>query len=182
VEIYLIRHTTPKIENGICYGHTDVPLAETFERECEEILRNIPSFFDAIYMSPATRCWQLGNRLQGTQHISDGRLMEMDFGKWELQRWNEIGGNALNEWMEDFVNRPVPGGESFIQLFKRVGSFMQDLRQEGGGEVAVVTHAGVIRCLLAHLGNLSLQRTFDIPVTFGSVHHCRVGRARFGSR
>jgi len=44
-EIYLIRHTTPKVEKGICYGQTDLNLADTFEQEKERILKIIPKIF-----------------------------------------------------------------------------------------------------------------------------------------
>ena len=32
MEIFLIRHTTPKIEKGICYGQTDLDITTTFSR------------------------------------------------------------------------------------------------------------------------------------------------------
>lgn len=37
MKIYLIRHTTPHIEKGICYGQTDLDVAETFNNEAEII-------------------------------------------------------------------------------------------------------------------------------------------------
>ena len=34
MEIYLIRHTKPKVGKGICYGQTDLEIDETsFEQE-----------------------------------------------------------------------------------------------------------------------------------------------------
>jgi len=33
MEIYLIRHTTPDVAKGICYGQTDLDVANTFEEE-----------------------------------------------------------------------------------------------------------------------------------------------------
>ena len=31
--IHLIRHTTPDIETGICYGQTDLDVSDSFEKE-----------------------------------------------------------------------------------------------------------------------------------------------------
>ena len=39
MEIYLIRHTTPKIEKGICYGQADLNVADSFEEEINVILK-----------------------------------------------------------------------------------------------------------------------------------------------
>ena len=33
MEVILIRHTTPDVPTGTCYGQSDVPLKETFEEE-----------------------------------------------------------------------------------------------------------------------------------------------------
>lgn len=169
VEIYLIRHTTPAVGKGICYGQADIPLAESFDMELDFIRDNIPAFFDAIYMSPSQRCTRLGKKLKGRHHLLDKRLMEMNFGDWELKKWNEIDQDALNYWMADFVNRRVPQGESFAQVFGRVESFIEDLKREGLNEIAIVAHAGVIRCFIARFANLPLKSTFHISVGYGSI-------------
>ena len=44
MEIYLVRHTTPAIEKGVCYGQTDLNVAETFEEEVELVLKNLEIF------------------------------------------------------------------------------------------------------------------------------------------
>ena len=43
MEIYLIRHTTPLIEKGICYGQTDLDITESFEEEVSMIHPHLPS-------------------------------------------------------------------------------------------------------------------------------------------
>ena len=64
MEIYLIRHTTPSIKKGICYGQTDVDLNfDTFEFELCEIKKKLPSNIDIFYCSPLTRCLKLAQRL-----------------------------------------------------------------------------------------------------------------------
>ena len=42
MEIYLIRHTTPNIEKGICYGQADLDITETFLEEVEAIKPHLP--------------------------------------------------------------------------------------------------------------------------------------------
>lgn len=33
MKLYLVRHTRVDVPSGICYGQTDVPLADSFETE-----------------------------------------------------------------------------------------------------------------------------------------------------
>src|SRR4028118_1276170 len=83
MEIYLIRHTTPLIEKGICYGQSDIPLADSFESEWEIIRQQLPKEMDCIYTSPLKRCWQLARKLEQHYQVplfTDKRLMEMHFG------------------------------------------------------------------------------------------------------
>jgi alpha-ribazole phosphatase len=41
MEIYLIRHTAVQAP-GICYGHYDVPLADTFAAEVAQLRPKLP--------------------------------------------------------------------------------------------------------------------------------------------
>ncbi len=49
MEIYLIRHTTPKIAQGICYGQSDLELASNFDDEMASIHQNLDQSFDYIF-------------------------------------------------------------------------------------------------------------------------------------
>ena len=42
-EIYLIRHTTPEVEKGVCYGQTDLNLKNTFPQEAKRIKEITPN-------------------------------------------------------------------------------------------------------------------------------------------
>ena len=52
MEIYLIRHTTPDVAKGICYGQTDLALTATFPEEAEHVLKQLPPDLDVVYSSP----------------------------------------------------------------------------------------------------------------------------------
>ena len=51
------------------------------------------------------------------------RLMEMNFGDWEMKNWNDIPPEQLNPWMEDFVNIRASNGESFIDYMNESKPF-----------------------------------------------------------
>jgi alpha-ribazole phosphatase len=170
MEIYLIRHTTPLIEKGICYGQYDVPLRETFEKERNQLLSHLPEKPDAVYASPLSRCALLAQFITTRQPLQfDNRLLEMDFGKWEMKCWKALQQEELNHWMNDFVNVKVPGGVSFVDLYNRVSAFRNQLIKKNEDTVIIVTHAGVIRCFVANVLEISLKNAFKIQIDYSSI-------------
>ena len=170
MEVYLIRHTTPQIEKGICYGQSDIPLEETFNNDRQKLLQQLPDSVDAVYSSPSSRCVKLSAHIKSNQEIiHDKRLMEMNFGNWEMKKWDEINQEVLNEWMKDFVNVRIPNGENFIDLHKRVNEFMNELIKTDHKNVAIITHAGVVRSVLCQILEIPLRNAFKIPIDYGGI-------------
>lgn len=168
MEIYLIRHTTPSLSPGLIYGHLDVPLTDTFLQEFEIIKSKLPVVPDIVYSSPASRCTLLAEKINTPIHI-DSRLTELNFGEWEGETWDTVNQSELQIWMDDFVNAVVPGGESMAQMSVRVLSFWDEIIKSTHLKIAIVTHGGVIRILLAHLRNIALANAFEIKVAYGEV-------------
>jgi alpha-ribazole phosphatase len=170
MEVYLIRHTTPKIDKGLCYGQSDIPVTNAFTDEFNKLVINLPEKFDVIYCSPLIRCKQLAQLLKSDNGVvEDKRLMEMNFGDWEMKNWDVINQNQLNTWMQDFVNVKTPDGENFIELYARVCDFIDEVVKEQYKKVAIVTHAGVIRSCIAKVLELPLSNAFKVPVAYSSV-------------
>lgn len=169
MEVYVIRHTPVAVGKELCYGQLDVPLAEHFMEDFEKYKNKLPTQYDAIYTSPSTRCHALAQHLDFGPVISEPGLMEMNFGEWEGQKWNEIDQKALNTWMMDFVNVKTPDGESLLELFQRVNFFLEALKRKNYEKVLLVTHAGVIRCIWAYLLEIPLKNIFKIPVGYFEV-------------
>jgi alpha-ribazole phosphatase len=171
MEVYLVRHTTPDIEKGICYGQADLPLAPSFPEELQSILEKHPKLknADSIYSSPLQRCKQLAEALEPKQLHCDPRLQELHFGDWELKPWDAIPPAEMTPWMEDFVNYPCPNGESFVNLYNRVLSFKDDLLKTNADQSIIVTHAGVIRSFLSYVNDTPLVKAFDYKVAYGEV-------------
>ena len=169
MQVYLIRHTTPNIAKGICYGQLDVSIEPTcFEKEFENIQMKLPKGIEQCYSSPLIRCSHLAQRLFGTPVI-DANLMEINFGDWENIAWNEIPSDKLTLWMNDFVNIKTPNGESYIDLHFRNTQFLNSILEKEYQKVAVVTHAGNIRSIISYVLDLPLQNSFKIELNYGSV-------------
>ena len=169
MEVYLVRHTETVCSKGICYGQADVEIQEDYLPIFESIKKEIPE--DAIvYSSPLKRCVILANYISKGNFKTDSRLMEMNFGDWELKKWNDIPEDEINPWMQDFVNVAVPNGESFVELYERVTTFFDEIKKINPSKpVVIITHAGVIRSALCKISKLPLKDAFQNKVDFGEV-------------
>lgn len=190
MDIYLIRHTQTATDPGLCYGQTDIALAASFADEMAAVHNKLPEFSEdcQVFCSPSTRCLQLAQTFSDTV-TTDLRLQELDFGDWEGQRFDDIDANILQHWTENFVTAAPPNGENFEDLYQRTGDFWQELLASAtvpsmalpaasmpspkAEQVLVITHAGVIRALLARALNLPLANSFQLRIDSGSAHKLR---------
>ncbi len=72
--------------------------------------------------------------------------------------------------MTDFVNTPCPKGESFIDLHNRVKDFLTNLKTEKQNNVAIITHGGVIRSIIAHIQKENLKNAFNREINYGTIN------------
>jgi alpha-ribazole phosphatase len=169
MEVYVIRHTPVAVGKDICYGQSDVPLANTFLQDAAYFRNNLPTNFDSVFCSPSQRCKELATVLKYDNVVYEKALMEMNFGDWENKKWNDLNQDELNHWMTDFVNIKAPNGENLLQLHNRVKVFSDRLLMEGHKKVLLITHAGVIRCLWAYLLEIPLHNIFKIPISHNEI-------------
>jgi alpha-ribazole phosphatase len=94
----------------------------------------------------------------------DDRLVEMNFGAWEGQRWEAIARNELDAWTADFRHWRCGGAESVGDIMHRVGAALEDTKASTHAAVWI-THAGVIRAarLIAN-GQATIERADQWPV------------------
>lgn len=178
MEIYLIRHTAPLIDNGVCYGHSDIPVKDPVQQEVLKIIKLLPKNIDIIYSSPLIRCSGLAQYIPCKQPVHiDRRLMEMNFGNWEMKKWDDINPHQLSFWMSNFVHSRVPGGESFKELSIRVNHFIDTMLLPSNYKtVAITTHAGVIRSFLCYILELPLKKAFKIPCNYSGISKIRLNK------
>ncbi|MBR7066465.1 MAG: alpha-ribazole phosphatase [Prevotella sp.] len=170
MEVTLIRHTSVAVPKGTCYGWSDVPVASTFEAEAHATRRRLEGkVFDQAYTSPLTRARMLAAYCGFPDAIADDRLMEMNMGEWEMQRYDEIRDEALQRWYDDYMHLPATGGESFPMLHHRVSSFLNELRTKEYRHVAVFAHGGVLVSAGLYAGLYSEAEAFRHLVAFGGV-------------
>jgi alpha-ribazole phosphatase len=171
MQLHLIRHTAVNLPKGICYGVSDVLLKDSWEEEAELIKQELAAFnITRVYSSPLMRCRLLAEKISA-KVIFDDRLKELNFGSWELKHWDEIAGPMADRWMNDFVNVCCPEGESYKDMSIRISAFLKDLARAKKKEIAIVSHAGVIRTILSLLQNIPLEKSFGIDIAHGQIIH-----------
>jgi alpha-ribazole phosphatase len=162
MEIFLIRHTTPAIAKGICYGQTDIDVTSTFTQEANIIKQYLPTTTLQVYSSPLVRCKKLAQYLFEPSTITlQDHLMELNCGKWEMQPWDNIALEEINPWMSNFVHQRIPQGESYTDLHTRVVTCFNTI-VANEQPAAVVAHGGVLRSILSYLTNTDLQHSFNV--------------------
>lgn len=166
-EIYLIRHTTPAVAKGICYGQTDLEITESFFEEAARIREQLPDDIQLIHSSPLQRCSRLaGHLFPGQPVIMHDDLKEIHCGQWEMKGWDDLPKEEVDPWMKDFVHVRIPGGESYEDLHERVTRCFNGIRMEGpgssGGPRAIVAHGGVIRSILSYITGTPLIDSFKL--------------------
>ncbi|OJJ22987.1 alpha-ribazole phosphatase [marine bacterium AO1-C] len=176
MEIWLIRHTTPKVAKGVAYGQTDLEVSDDYEAQKMRIANHLEGDFQeaTIYASPLQRCRLLAEDLAApfNKNIQlDDRIKEVNFGVWEMVPWGEIPPETLNPWMNDFVNFRVPEGESFLDLQERVISFWEELlaQHSNDDKIMISTHSGVIRTLLCYVLEIPLKNAFRLDLHYGTI-------------
>jgi alpha-ribazole phosphatase len=173
VTLHLIRHTSVTGTTGLCYGRTDVQLSSSFQEEAAAVRSTLPPRPYAVWSSPSTRCLRLAETFGAAIHV-DERLRELDMGDWDGRAWSELRREATEYWLADHFNRRPPGGETFAELLARASAAITGIAaHHSSGSILVVTHAGVIRALLARATGRPLHDAFSIPVPFGSMHTLR---------
>lgn len=140
-------------------GQDDSPLlveSVTLARNWGERLR--PLGWDRILASDlgrTRRTAELVNRALKVPLELDSRLREKDWGRWTGENLSRIAAAAPGHLAalesEGWTFRP-PDGEDRLEVWRRSSEALRDAGQRWPGRrILVVTHEGVIKCLLYRL-------------------------------
>lgn len=171
MEIVLIRHTSVMVPPGVCYGQTDVPLQPTFEAEAAVTLQQLRRYmpFDKVFTSPLSRCTRLAAYCGYSGAARDKRLLELDFGTWEMVPFERNDDARLQAWYDDYLHVAATGGESFAMQYRRVSLFLDEVRRQPYRRVAVFTHGGVLACARIYAGEIQPEEAFQGLTPYGGI-------------
>ncbi len=101
-------------------------------------------------------------------------LREIDFGDFEGLSYDEIAARypeLYRQWMDAPTEVRFPNGERFCEMRKRVvGAFDAIERKRRGQTVAIVSHGGVNRILIAWALQIPDQYLFRVAQDYAAVN------------
>jgi alpha-ribazole phosphatase len=99
----------------------------------------------------------------------DKRLLEMNFGEWEMQRYDEITDPRIQAWYDDYYNLPATGGESFADQRRRLEDFFEELKQQDYQTVAIFAHGGIQLQAMLIKGMVTPDNAFAAQPPYGGI-------------
>ena len=157
--VKLIRHG--KTQGNLDYryiGSTDEPVMEGYHHV------RMPGHSDSakLYCSPMYRCIQTAGMLfpdLEPEIVQD--LREMDFGLFEGRNYIEMEDDPeYRKWVEGKCKERCPGGDHPQEFFDRVCAAFEKIVTEGGDEIIIVTHGGVIPGIMRRFCSDSCEMEF----------------------
>lgn len=170
MEVYLIRHTKVDLPEPTCYGRSDVGVAATFPQEAAETKKALSGVtFDKVYCSPLQRACKLAAFCGFPDAERDDRLREMNMGDWELKPFSQLPQMRIEDWYDRFMEIKMPGGESTLDVYRRMEDFFGELQQKPYHRVAVFYHGCAILCTRILLKQLPFSAGFNDITDFGGI-------------
>jgi broad specificity phosphatase PhoE len=176
VTVLLVRHgETDWNRDGRVMGRLSVPLNTNGEAQ----VRRLASMLRAkavvrICCSPVLRARQTGTilaeSLQCPMNLEPG-LTEVEMGEWETRYWKDFAGDPSRQ---NFYMLPeqarAPGGETLREVQTRAVGAVRRLRNSQERQtILLVTHADVIRVILAHFLTMELRTMRQVRIDPASV-------------
>lgn len=154
MDIIFVRHgRTESNEKGVYGGFMDTPLSFQGAADAKSAAKLLEGkAFDRVYLSPLKRAVQTA-KILGFEGKCDNRLREINFGIFEGLSYKDILERYPDEaksWTSDYLNYRIPKGESLMDVYKRVSSFLSDISKDKG-TVLIIAHEGVIKCALCSI-------------------------------
>lgn len=162
--VFLIRHASADYRPGKLYGWTPgVHLSAIGREEAKRLAERLePVRLAAVYSSPLERCVETAEVVaEGRRHevcvVED--LGEVRYGSWQGRTFRSLQRTKLWRTVQLTPSQAVfPKGESLLELQRRGVDAIEGVRRRHRrGVVAVVSHADMIKAIVAHYVGLHLD-------------------------
>lgn len=149
--IVLVRHgETEANRERLALGRADPPLTATGEQQAAALGAALGTTFAGaegirVVSSPLARARATAAPIAaalGLEVAVEPRLVELDYGEWDVRSFAEFPPEDLARWRRDATFAP-PGGESLVAVGARVGEWCAEVA--GGPTVIAVSHVSPIK-------------------------------------
>lgn len=172
--LYIIRHgkTDWNAEYRL-QGRTNIHLNEEGLQMAKEAAQKYKDInFDVCYCSPLDRAQETAKLLLENRNvpiITDNRLIEMCFGKYEgVSNIFSKPDCPIYNFFKDPQNYIAQdGAESFEELFTRTGNFLKEIVEpelEKGKDILIVGHGAMNNSIISQIRNIPLKDFWTIAI------------------
>ena len=146
--LILARHgQTDANGRGLLLGRAESPLTELGRAQAAALARALTAARRVI-SSPLSRALDTAAAFDRPVDV-DARWIELDYGEYDLQSWQAVPPEVWTRWRDEPSFTP-PGGESLVELGRRVRDACESLAAEAAdADVVVVTHVSPIKAAVA---------------------------------
>lgn len=184
--MFLVRHgVTDWHAQRRVLGQRDIGLNADGIAQAQALARVLSEVpIGEVISSPLVRAVQTAEILAEPFRLSiarDPRLTDFRVGRWEGMPYDEVAASPeYQKFVADPLSTQIPGGEDLRDIRDRsVAAVEQALEDAPAGEsVCLVTHAGIVRVLLAHYLGSNLVNYHRLHVAPGSVSILSFGDGR----
>jgi len=186
-QILLIRHAVNDfVKTGKLAGWTPgVHLNEEGQAQAVALGKRLADTpIDHLYASPLERTMETAEAIrQHHQHLNiqqTTELGEVRYGDWEGMEINKLTGRKMWQVVQQYPSRAeFPNGETMRGVQTRAVNAVEALVSAHPREtVAVVTHADIIKMVLAHFLGMHLDEFQRIVITPASISVLSLGFGR----
>ncbi len=182
VRLFLVRHARHADFGQRLTGRAEgVPLTPEGEAEARALARRlVPESLTEVQTSPRERARRTAEALaeaSGAPLTVTEALDEIDFGDWTGAAFEALAGQPLwDDWNARRGTVRAPNGESMEEACLRISAHVGALAEARPGErIALVTHADMIRGLVARVLGLPLDNLLRFEIDPASVSRLEAG-------
>lgn len=153
------------------HGWTDGDITEKGHKQAETAAQALmDAKIDVLYSSSLKRTLQTAeyiSKLKNLPIIRTDKLREINGGKWEGERWDELQSKWPHEY-DTWENKPhlhkMPSGESMSEFQKRLMDEVKYIIANNMGKnICIVTHGTAIRSMMCIFKGCELDAMLSIP-------------------
>lgn len=181
--LLLVRHAlTAHTGDRLSGWLPGIDLSEDGRGQVESLVERLrPIRLAAVYSSPIDRTMQTARPLAASKRLRVRRapgLGEVRYGEWEGKRLSSLAKTKLWQQVQAWPSRArFPGGETLRETQGRAVLAVEKIAAaHPRGTVAAVTHADVIKLLVAHYAGVHVDLFQRFMVSPASVSALYIGR------
>lgn len=172
--LYLVRHAQSTANaQGVLAGRLPgITLDKKGTKQAEKLAKFLTTIeFEKIVVSPLERTQETATILKpGVELKLDYRIAECDYGDWSGKKITDLQKEELWKAVQGKPSEVIfPKGESMAEMFSRSWNAVEFWNEEITGNYLMVSHADVIKSIVAQSLGMDLDKFQRIAIRPASL-------------